>query len=191
MPNSWQCGQPGARPLNADATPLSALVISITCLSNDPQKDVRIAEKHLGSSGNQDFVAEPVIIQQDQVDTQGQHRLGNDRTSYSSVTWRDCGSAKHPSSSCAKERSLTAKLATAYLPVIETNSIDYHQIHDHCTARDPQFLRGTTIHPRPNRRRDLNHVLPSAKRSFVDSPGTLDLRVLRIEHDPRAATPMR
>jgi hypothetical protein len=54
----------------------------------------------------------------------------------------------------------------------------------------PQFLRDTTIHPRPNWRQDLNHVLASAKRSFVVSPRTLDHRVLLIEHVHKTVTLM-
>jgi hypothetical protein len=38
----------------------------------------------------------------------------------------------------------------------------------------PQILRGRTIHLRPDWRRDLNHVLASKGRSFVDSPPVFD-----------------
>jgi hypothetical protein len=52
----------------------------------------------------------------------------------------------------------------------------------------PQFLRGRTIHLRPNWRRDLNHVLASTERRFVDSPRTFDHRAPIIEHAHRAVT---
>ena len=52
----------------------------------------------------------------------------------------------------------------------------------------PQFLRGRTIHLRPNWRRDLNHILCGDKRSFGDCLEPLVIPTQRVEHATQSVT---